>query len=128
MIAGAQLLQWHSPKVRVLDWPAFHLPFNNYIIIKDGREYSFRSFPEVIQTHHNPLVIAIAKHVGSRNFTVSQLKRHAKVVKGPLRDAIKGIDLGNELRKINGKRIDGYCIKSIGPAGQGVALWRCSSK
>src|SRR4051794_12464580 len=98
----AQLLQWRQPKVRVLGWPAFHLPFNNYIIIKDGREYTFRSIPEVVVTNRNPLVIAIAEHVRSRGFTISGLKRHAKLRGGPLRAAIQDIDLGIELRRLNG--------------------------
>jgi hypothetical protein len=30
MTAQFTKLPWRKPKVRVLDWPAFHLPFNNY--------------------------------------------------------------------------------------------------
>ena len=116
--------QWHRPMVRVLDWPAFHLPFNNYIITKAGREYSFRSIPTVVVTNRNQLVIAIADHVRSRSFTTSELKRHAKVVKGSLLAALGAMDqLGIELRKINGQCIDGYCIRRIGTEHR-VAVWR----
>jgi hypothetical protein len=74
-----------------------HYPFQNCQILST-------TAPNVVVTNSNPLVMAIAAHVGSRGFTIRDLKRHAARVKGPLQSAIKDIDLGNELRKINGKR------------------------
>jgi hypothetical protein len=47
MTAQVIKLPWHPPKVRVLDWPTLYLPFNNYIIIKDGIEFTFHSIPIV---------------------------------------------------------------------------------
>jgi hypothetical protein len=91
-------------------------PFQNCRILST-------SAPIVVVTNRNPLVMAIADHAGSLAFTIRDLKRHAKF-RGPLQDAIVGIDLAIEFKKLNGHWIDGYCLKNIGPAGQGVALWR----
>jgi hypothetical protein len=85
------------------------------------------SAPIVTVTTRNPLVTAIAAHVGSREFTIKDLKRHAKVVKGPLQAAIKDIDPGIALREMNGKTIEGYLIKNIGQS-HGSAVWRFFKK
>jgi hypothetical protein len=110
----AQLLQWRQLKVRVLDWPAFHLPFNNYIIIKDGREYTFRSIPTVAVTNYKfdaPALLATiiawrgVRHVFSSR-DVELRARHDEAMKS----ALCGRSIGKALSKMN-RDLSGYCIQ-----------------
>jgi hypothetical protein len=124
MTASVVKLEWHKPKIEVLETVG---PFRccKMFTLYDGRKIIAPGTPPIVTvTNRNPLVIAIADHVGSLAFTIKDLKRHAKVVKGPLLAAIGDIDLGNEFKKLNDRWFDGYRLKNIGAAGQGVALWR----
>jgi hypothetical protein len=124
MTAQFTKLPWRKPKVRVLDWPAFHLPFNNYIIIiKDGREYTFRSIPTVLRTTYKfdppALLAAITVYFGERKtFFADEVKRRAKLEdeNGPLQFALRGEDptaksLGGFFSEIENKNFHGLCIK-----------------
>jgi len=122
MSAVSACLPWHRPKVRVLDWPAFHLPFNNFIIMKDGREYTFRSIPTVVVTNYEfdppALVAAITGYFGERKtFFAGHVQQRVKLEdeNGPLRSALRGKEptakrLAGYFCKMEGENFDGLCI------------------
>jgi hypothetical protein len=116
MTAQLIKLQWHKPKVRALDWPTLYLPFNNYIIIKDGIEFTFRSIPIVTVSDNKAsktdkasktevLKNVIRRKFGIETFTSRQLSECAATDE-ELRLALGGqLDIpriGTMLRDIKG--------------------------
>jgi len=76
------------------------------------------------------LVDAIAAFVGEKDFNCRELKDHAMVVEGPLRDAIgtrSPKQLGKALWAIKEKDFDGYYIERLGADKHG-AIWRLRSR
>jgi hypothetical protein len=98
--------------------------------------YTIRVYAPIVTITPTPrydaaaLVEAIAAFVGEKDFNCRELKDHAMVVEGPLRDAIGAMSpkqLGKALWAIKEKDFDGYCIERLGADKHG-AIWRLCSR
>jgi hypothetical protein len=148
MTAQVIKLPWHPPKVRVLDWPTLYLPFNNYIIIKDGIEFTFRSIPIVTVSDNKAsntdkasktevLVKIIRRKFGSyETFTSRQLSECAETdeeLRAALGDHLDNIGtLLREIKKQGNLKIrnadgtvDNCCVEAV-DYGRHVASWKVS--